>query len=126
MWGVMAVTPVPSNGPDAKISEKLCEGRRLVVGVEAAGVGEDPGVAAAEEVFLESDAGVLDSRDDPVGPDAEEGNNGGLPAFHPALEALAAGAKFVVGQFIGAGGGALDDVGDAQLEVEQEIAFEGG
>jgi hypothetical protein len=36
------------NGPEAEVSEELCEGGGLVVGVEAAGVGEDPGVAAAE------------------------------------------------------------------------------
>ena len=41
-----------------------------------------------------------------------------------ACEALAAGAKFVVGEFIGAGGGACDDVGDAEFEVEKEALFE--
>ena len=43
-----------------------------------------------------------------------------------ACEALAAGAKFVVGEFIGPGGGALDDVGDAEFEVEKEGSFERG
>ena len=36
------------------------------------------------------------------------------------LEAFAAGAKFIVGQFVGPGRGALNDVGDAVLEVEKE------
>ena len=38
---------------------------------------------------------------------------------------LAAGAKFVVREFIGAGGGALNDVGDAEFQVEKEGSFKG-
>ena len=114
------------NGPEAEVSEELCEGGGLVVGVEAAGVGEDPGVAAAEGGLLEADAGVFDAGDDAVGADADEGDDGGAPAFDFGLEALAAGAKFVVGEFIGAGGGAFDDVGDAEFEVEKEGFFKGG
>ena len=113
------------NGPEAEVSEELCEGGGLVVGVEAAGVGEDPGVAAAEGGLLEADAGVFDAGDDAVGADADEGDDGGAPAFDFGFEAPAAGAKFVVGEFIGAGGGALDDVGDAEFEVEKEGSFKG-
>ena len=113
------------NGPEAEISEELCEGGGQVVGVEAAGVGEDPGVAAAEEVLLQADAGVFYAGDDAVGSDADEGDDGGAPAFDFGLEALAAGAKFVVREFIGAGGGALDNVGDAEFEVEKEGFFKG-
>jgi len=111
---------VPCNSPEAEVSEELCEGGGLVVGIEAAGVGEDPGVAAAEKGLLEADAGVFDTRDDAVGVNADEGDDGGTPTFNFGLEALAAGAKFVVGEFIGAGGGALDDVGDAELEVQKK------
>ena len=118
--------PCCSNGPEAEVSEELCEGGGLVVGVEAAGVGEDPGVAAAEGGLLEADAGVFDAGDDAVGADADEGDDGGAPAFDFGFEALAAGAKFVVGEFIGAGGGAFDDVGDAEFEVEKEGSFKGG
>src|SRR5258707_1152125 len=114
------------NGPEAEVSEELCEGGGLVVGVEAAGVGEDPGVAAAEGGLLEADAGVFDAGDDAIGTDADEGDDGGAPAFDFGLEALAAGAKFVVGEFIGAGGSAFDDVGDAEFEVEKEGSFKGG
>ena len=121
----ISAAPVLCNGPEAEISEELCEGGGLVVGVEAAGVGEDPGVAAAEGVLLEADAGVFDAGDDAVGTDADEGDDGGAPAFDFGLEALAAGAKFVVGEFIGAGGGAFDDVGDAEFEVEKEGFFKG-
>ena len=118
-------TPVLCDGPEAEFSEELGEGGGLVVGVDAAGVGEDPGVAAAEGGLLEADAGVFDAGDDAVGADADEGDDGGAPAFDFGLEALAAGAKFVVGEFIGAGGGALDDVGDAEFEVEKEGFFKG-
>ena len=69
------------SGPEAEVSEELCEGGGLVVGVEAAGVGEDPGVAAAEGGILEADAGVFDAGDDAVGTDADEGDDGGAPAF---------------------------------------------
>src|SRR5258707_9317755 len=122
----MSAAPVLCNGPEAEVSEELCEGGRLVVGVEAAGIGEDPGVAADEGGLLEADAGVFDAGDDAVGTDADEGDDGGAPAFDFRLEALAAGAKFVLGEFIGAGGSAFDDVGDAEFEVEKEGCFKGG
>src|SRR6266550_5013935 len=76
------------NGPMAEVSEELCEGGRLIVGVEAAGVGEDPGVAAAEEVLLQADAGVFYAGDDAVGSDADEGDDRGAPAFDFGFEAL--------------------------------------
>jgi hypothetical protein len=117
---------VLGNGPEAEVSEESCEGGGRVVGVEAAGVGEDPGVAAAEGGLLEADAGVFDAGNDAVGTDADEGDDGGTPAFDFGLEALAAGAKFVVGEFVGAGGGAFDDIGDAEFEVEKEGCFKGG
>ena len=111
------------NGPDAKVSEELCEDGGLVMGVQAAGVGENPGVAAAEGSFLEADADVFDAGDDAVGADADEGDDGGAPAFDLGFEALAALAKFVVGELIGAGCGTLDDVGDAKTQVEKNGSF---
>src|SRR5580704_2704579 len=114
------------NGPESEVSEELCEGGGQVVGVEAAGVGEDPGVAAAERGLLEADAGVFDAGDNAVGTDADEGDDGGAPAFDFGFEAPAAGAKFVGGKFIGARGGACDDVGDAEFEIKQERALKGG
>jgi hypothetical protein len=65
------------DGPEAELSEELCEGGGLVVGVEAAGVGEDPGVAAAEGLLLEADAGIFDAGDNAVRTDADEGDDGG-------------------------------------------------
>ena len=104
----------------------MCEGGGQVVGVEAAGVGEDPGVAAAEGDLLEADTGVFDAGNNAIGSDANEGDDGRAPAFDFRLEALASGAKFVVCEFIGAGGSAFDDIGDAEFEVEKEGFFKGG
>ena len=114
------------NGPDAEVSEELCEGGGQVVGVEAAGIREDPGVAAAKAGLLEADARVFDAGDDAIGTDADEGDDGGAPAFDFGLETSASGAKFVVGKFIGAGGSAFNNVGDAEFEVEKEGILKGG
>jgi hypothetical protein len=124
---VRLISPPPMlrNRPQPQVAEELCEGGALVMGVEAAGVGEDPGVAAAEGILLQADAGVFDAGNDAIGTDADEGDDGGAPTFHFGFEARAAGAKFVIGQFIGAGGGAVDDVGDAELKVEQGITLKG-
>jgi hypothetical protein len=118
--------PVLCNGPEAEFCEELREGGGQVVGVEATGVGKNPGVAAAEKVLLEADAGVFYTRDDAVGVNAKKGDDGRAPASDFGLETQAAGAKFVVGEFIRAGGGALDDVGDAELEIEKEGILKGG
>ena len=104
----------------------MCEGGGLVVGVEAAGVGEDPGVAAAEGGLLEADAGVFDAGDDAVGVNADKGDDGRTPTSDFGLEASAADAKFVVGEFIRTGGGAFDDVGDAKPEIEKKSSLKGG
>jgi len=123
---LISAASVSTNCPEAEFSEEFRQPSGLVVGVEAAGVGENPSVAAAEGPALESDAGVFNAGDDAVGTDADEGDDGRAQAFHFGFEATAAGAKLVVGQFIGTGRGAIDDVGDPELEVEQEIAFKGG
>ena len=59
-------------------------------------------MAAAEGGLLEADASVFNTGDYAVGTDADEGDDGGAPAFDFGFEALAAGAKFVGGELIGA------------------------
>ena len=108
------------NGPNAKVSEELREGGGQVVGVEATGVGKNPSVAVAEKVLLEADAGVFDTGDNAVGVNADKGDDGRAPASDFGLETPAAGTKFVIGEFIRASSGALDDVGDAELEVKKK------
>jgi hypothetical protein len=114
------------NRPNAEVSEELREGGGQVVGVEATGIGKNPSVAVAEKGLLEADAGVFDTGDDAVGVNADKGDDGRAPASDFGLEAPAAGAKFVVGEFIRAGGGALDNVGNAELEVKKKGFFKGG
>jgi hypothetical protein len=118
--------PVLCNGPNAEVSKELREGGGQVMCVEAAGVGKNPSVAVTEKRLLEADAGVFDTGDDAVGVNADKGDDGRAPASDFGLEAQAAGAKFVVGEFIRAGGGALDDVGDAEIEVKKKGFFKGG
>jgi hypothetical protein len=125
-FATILTAPVLCNGPNAEISEELREGGGQVVGVEATGVGKNPGVAVAEKGPLEADAGIFDTGDDAVGVNTDKGDEGRAPASDFDLEAPAAGAKFVVGEFIRAGGGALDDVGDAELEVKKKGIFKGG
>ena len=59
-------------------------------------------MAAAEGGLLEADVGIFDARDDAVGADTDERDDGGAPAFNFGFEALAAGAKFGSSEFIGA------------------------
>jgi hypothetical protein len=113
------------NGPEAEICEESCERRGLVVGIYSAGVGQNPCPAAAEERFLETDVGVFVARDDPVGVDADEGDDGWPPAFDFDFKAQAAGAKLVVGKLIGAGRGAIDDVGNAEFKIEKKGFIKG-
>jgi hypothetical protein len=81
-------------------------------------------VAAAKERLLQADAGVFDARDNPVRANADKGNDSGPQAFDFGLQTLAAGAQFVGRKFIGARGGAFDDVRDAEFEFEQQWLFE--
>ena len=108
------------DSPEAKFSKELCEGVGLIVGIEAAGVGKHPGVAAGKERLLQTNVSVFDTGDDAVRVDADKGDDGRTPASDFGRKTLATGAKFVVAEFISAGGGAFDDVRYAEFEVEQE------
>lgn len=108
------------NSPTVEVSEELGEGGGLVVGIEAARVGKYPGVAAAEGVFLQADAGVFVAGDNAVGTDANEGDDGGTPAIDFGFQTLAAGAKFVDRKFIGTSGSTSDNISDTELEIEQQ------
>jgi len=119
----MSAAPVLGNGPVAEISKEPGKGRGLVMGVEAAGVGKQPGMAAAEAGLLKSHACVFNPGDDTVWVEADKRDNCRAPSFDLDLQTLAPGAQFVVGEFVGTGGGALDDVGDAKVEVKQEGFF---
>ena len=114
------------NGPNAELSEESREGGGQVVGVETTGVRKNPGMAAAKQGLLEADASVFDTGDNAVGANADKRDDGRVPTSDFRLEAPATCAKFVVRQFIRAGGRALDDVGDAVPEVEKKRSLKGG
>jgi hypothetical protein len=116
----MLTALVLCNGPKAEFSEELRQRGGQVVGVEATGVGKNPSVAAAEKGCLKADAGVFDTRHDTVGVNAGKGDDGRAPTLDFDFEAPAAGAKFLVGEFIRAGGSAFDDVGYAIPEFEKK------
>jgi len=121
--GALSPPLVLGDGPESQIAEELGEGGRLVIGVQSARVGEHPGVASAEAVFLQADPRVFDTTHDPIRADTDEGDDRGSPASHFGFESPTAGAQFVVGQFIGPDRRAIDDIRDAVIEIEQEIAF---
>ena len=116
---VLAAT-VLCNRPTVEVCEELRERGGPIVGVQSAGVRKNPSMAAAEELLLEADPGVFYTRDDAVGVNANKGDDGRMPAPDFRQEASAAGAKLVVGEFIGAGSGAIDNIGDAEPEVEKK------
>lgn len=99
------------------------KGAGQVVSVEAAGVGKNPRVAAAEKSLLKTHLGVFYSGNNAIRMNADKGDHGRAPASHFGLKPPAAGAKFLVGEFIRAGGGALDDIGDAKLEVQEPVTL---
>src|SRR5262245_56256904 len=122
---IPAVPVVVCNSPEAEVAEELCEGIRLVVRIQAAGIRQDPGVATAKGGLLKADAGRFDAGADSVGAAADKCDNRGAPAFDFGLKPPAAGAEFVIGEFVGADSCAFDDVGDAETEVEKEGFLKG-
>jgi hypothetical protein len=74
------VAPVLCNRPTAEVCEEVREGGGQVVGVQSAGVGKNPSVAAAEEWLLEAHSGVFDTRNDAIGQNAYKGDDGRTPA----------------------------------------------
>ena len=96
------------------------------MGVESAGIGQDPGVAAAEGIFLEADAGVFNAGNYPVRANAHERDNRGTPTFDFGFKPLASGAKFVLGEFIRTRSSALDHVGYPEFKIEKERSFKRG
>src|SRR4051812_36020494 len=93
--GLALTAFVLRSGPEAEFTEMLREGGGWIVGVEAAGVGEDPGMAAAEAGRLEADAGVFDAGDDAVRTHAQKGNDRRTPITYFGLEALATGTELL-------------------------------
>jgi hypothetical protein len=121
--GLSDATPMLRGRPSPQRSKKFCQRGGLIMSVQAAGVRKNPGVAAAEEFLLQADAGLFVARDDSVGTKADEGDDGWTSTLDFRGEQSAAGAEFVVAEFIGAGRCPSDDIRDPELKVEQGIAF---
>lgn len=81
-------------------------------------------MAVAEEGFLKAEVGVFDAGDDAIWVNADKGDNSRAPASDLGFEASATGAKLIIREFIRAGGGALDDVGNAEPEIEKKGPLE--
>src|SRR5262245_36961284 len=109
--------------PPAKVSEQSCERGGLIVSVKAAGVRQNPGVAAAEKLLLKTDVSIFVSGDNSERPNPDDGDDRRPPTFDFGCKPLAARAKFVVGQLFCSSRGAPHDIGDAELKIENEIAF---
>lgn len=97
----------------------------LVVGVESGGVGEDPEMGVGDGFGLESEGGVAVGEGEPVGAEAEDGEESGAVAEEFSFEELGGGRVFGGGEVGGAGGCGGDDVGQTIAEIEQCVIFVG-
>ena len=91
------------------------------MGVEAAGVGEDPDPGAAEGTGLGADGGAGVAEGGAVGGDAGHGQDARAAVGDQGAEALASGAEFGGVELGGLGGGAGDQVGDAQAVAAEQV-----
>ena len=111
---------------DSQFPKQLRELRGLVVGVQAARVREDPDPGRADRFILQSQFRFRSVERSPVGAHADDGQVARGVALHFAGEDLAAFDELRAGQLVGGGGGAGDDVGDADAEVQELALFGGG
>jgi hypothetical protein len=94
--------------------------------VEAAGVGEDPEPGAAEGTGLGADGGAGAAEGGAVGGDASHGEDTGAAVGDQGGEALASGMEFGGVELGGLGGGAGDQVGDAQAVAAEQVLLSRG
>src|SRR5262245_19863076 len=97
----------------AELAEERGEVGRLVVGVQAARVGQDPDPRAADGLGLKAEPRAWPGEGSPIGADAEEGEDARAVAPGLGREPPPTGPELVRGELVGGGGGAGDDVGDA-------------
>src|SRR4051812_44582915 len=111
----------------AELGKGFAEFGDGVVGVQSAGVGEDPDAGGAGGgVGLLADGCVGIGEGGAVGADAEERDPGGAVFVDLADEARDAGEEFGAGQDVGGRGGAGDEVGDAVAHGEEVFGVIGG
>lgn len=89
------------------------------MGVQAAGVGEQPDLGLPELFFLGTDIGVWSTKRDAVGGDTENREHFGLVSTELPPEGAAAPLEFFLGEFIGSHGRSSDHVRDAIAQLEK-------
>ena len=108
------------------VPEEFGERRQLVVGVEAARVGQDPQAARAETLGLRTDHGLrVDRRRSRYAETPRMAMTGRSIALRGLEEAAAAVADLVGSELGGGRGRAVDEVGDAEAGLEHGVAVPG-
>ena len=104
-----------------QFAEELGQCRGLVMGVEAAGVGEDPEPRRLNGFTLRAELGEWTIKGDPIARDADNCGDRGLKAAYFFRQHFDAGAQFLGIQFIGSGCRAADEIGDSVAIFQQPI-----
>src|SRR3954453_15884188 len=120
------------HGPDRPRSQRKCGSPRPpvrpcetvngLVGVEAAGIRQDPQLRIAEPIFLTALDGLRFGERLPIRGEAEPGTNCGLPPPYLRLEFLRTGVQVLQAQLVGTSARRRDDVGDADPETQDQFA----
>src|SRR5205823_9131239 len=92
----------------------------LVIGVEAARIGQYPDARAREAFWLLAKRGAPDAERMAIGADAEERDHSRPQPVHLGGEALRAGDELLRRDLVGGGGGAIDEIGDAITRLQQQ------
>lgn len=106
-------------GEEAEIREQAGEGRRLVVGVKAARIGQKPEGGGSETGRLEAADGASLGECDAVSGEANDGEDAWLVAAELAAKDGGAGDELLAGELICGRGGAGDEVGNSKAERQQ-------
>ena len=94
-----------------------------VMGVQAAGIGEQPDLGLPELFFLGTDIDVWPTKRDAIGGDTENREHFGLVSTDLPSEGAAAALEFFLGEFIGSHGRSSDHVRDAVAQLEEFGVF---
>ena len=93
------------------------------MGIEAARVGQYPQFGAGQGLWLAADADVLIAKRGSERPDAEHDHHSRAVAAQLGEQLPSAAGDFPGAEFAGRGGGAVDDVGDANAGFQQLALF---
>src|SRR3954470_6229344 len=97
---------------------RRCQTVNGLVGVEAAGIRQDPQLRITEPIFLTALHGLRFGERLPIRSEAEHGNHSGLPPPYLRLEFLRTGVQLLEAQLVGTSARRRHDVGDADAEPQ--------